>query len=116
MTEQQHEVVKSEARINAWAWVLTAPIILLCLPATSLVLLLLLRLFLKDNASERFMFMLFYAPYLISAAFGPYILALAFALWLLQLGMRSRKVSVAISSIFLILALIGMLARDAAMK
>jgi hypothetical protein len=116
MTAQVQETVHKESTRSIWRGVLTALIILLCLPSSSLAILWFVRLFVKDQSFGHFTFALFFAPYLLSAAFGPYILALAFVLWLFQIRMGRGGTSKAISAIFLILALIGMLVRNSAMS
>jgi hypothetical protein len=114
--QQQPDVVDTEAKSNAWGWLLAALIALLCLPSSLLAILWFVRLSLRSQSFGHFTFAVFFAPYLISAAFGPYILALAFVLWLFQISMGPWRISVKVSSVFLILAIIGLLARESSMR
>lgn len=117
MTLQEGKVEPDEARRKAWRAVLTALIALFCLPSSYLGLLWLVRLFLKGNSAHGELFVaITYMAYLVSSAFGAYIWILALVLWIVQIRMGARTQSKVISAGFLILALIGMLARNVVMK
>jgi hypothetical protein len=116
MTGRNRDLVENESRRNTWRVLLTIFIVFLCLPSSSMALIWLVRFFLKGGPDRNLFFGLAYAVFLVSSVFGPFFWALACVLWLLQTRMGLRRASVAVSLIFLIFALIGMIAGPSAMR
>ena len=97
--------------------VLAALIVVFCLPSSYLGLLWFARLFVSGGSANSDLFVaVTYMAYLVSSAFGPYVWVLALFLCILQIRIGARTPARAVSAAFLILALIGMLGRNAVMK